>query len=237
MAGPSPEIAENLSPAERDLILNDTRAAIVGLFLTGFAGKWVSHPEASRRAENKLVQLEAAAQVGLRVPRTIVTQDPDVASAFCEDLDYAVVVKPVAGTTLAPLLAGRATPELLAQRSRIEQSPVILQELVPGRRHLRVCCFGTRCHAVLLETDHLDWRHPLDAEMRATDIDDDLARALSSVVAALGLRMGIFDLKLVDGGAPAFLEVNPQGQFLFLDGLCGTDLMGELATFLLDEAC
>jgi hypothetical protein len=48
--------------------------------------------------------------------------------------------------------------------------------------------------------------------------------------------MGIFDLKLSDDGEPVWLEVNPQGQFLFVEGLAGLDLKAAFADFLRAEA-
>jgi hypothetical protein len=51
----------------------------------------------------------------------------------------------------------------------------------------------------------------------------------------LNLRMGIFDLKVSDDG-PVWLEVNPQGQFLFLEGITGVDLTTLFAKFLAESA-
>jgi hypothetical protein len=48
--------------------------------------------------------------------------------------------------------------------------------------------------------------------------------------------MGIFDLKLDADGLPTWLEVNPQGQFLFLEALCDLPLSAAMARFLVDEA-
>ena len=49
---------------------------MLGTLRTAFRGRWVSDPEATRRAENKLVQLVAAKAAGFRVPRTLVSNDP-----------------------------------------------------------------------------------------------------------------------------------------------------------------
>jgi len=100
--------------AARDLITRDCRATLAGLFLSAFKGQWVSHPEATRLAENKVLQLNAGHHAGLRVPRTLVSQDPARIRQFCEELDYCVVVKTVAGTPMTPLLAGKIMPEMLA---------------------------------------------------------------------------------------------------------------------------
>ena len=60
--------------------------------------------------------------------------------------------------------------------------------------------------------------------------------ALRAVLAHLGLRMGIVDLKLDDAGVPVWLEINPQGQFLFAEGLCGLRLAEAFADFVASEA-
>jgi glutathione synthase/RimK-type ligase-like ATP-grasp enzyme len=224
------------SIADQSLVSRDTQAALLGMALTDFRGHWVSNPEATRRAENKLIQLRTADQLGMRIPRTIITQDPDIAREFCESLNYEVVIKPVRGHKLAPVLTGKATPELLAQSPRVRLAPTIYQELISGSRHLRVNCFGETCHAFGLETDQLDWRVPLATNVRPVDIDTELSRLVVALVARLGLRMGVLDVKLTGDGQPVFLEVNPQGQFLFLDGLCGTNLLKSFAQYLMDEA-
>src|SRR5690242_12584088 len=57
--------------------INATVERVVeGILLNEFHGSWVSHPVATRLAENKLVQLRGAARAGFRIPATLVSQDP-----------------------------------------------------------------------------------------------------------------------------------------------------------------
>ena len=205
--------------AARDLVVNDCRATLHGLLLTDFAGTWISHPEATRAAHNKLVQLRTAVRAGMRVPRTIVSQDPDRVRRFCADVGGRVIVKPVSGAQATPVMTGLVTPELLVDDD-IRISPAIYQECISGSRHLRVCCFGSELHCALLESDSLDWRYPLDAEVSPFTLDTTTARRVHQVVRSLGLRMGIIDMKLGPDKEPIWFEINPQGQFLFLEGMC-----------------
>ncbi len=230
-----PQIPDYVPEDARELVANDCRGALVGMFLTRFNGTWISHPEANRVAENKLVQLDAARAVGLRTPDTLVSQNPEAVRAFCERHDFKVIAKAVVGSPRAPAMTGRVTPELLADERAVRLCPAIYQELIPGTRHLRVCCFGEDVYAALLETERLDWRYPLDATARPADIDVDLSSMLRSVLGKLSIRMGIFDLKLTPAGEPVWLEVNPQGQFLFLEGMCGMPLTQRFSDFLEDE--
>ncbi|MCX4674881.1 hypothetical protein OG413_05995 [Streptomyces sp. NBC_01433] len=48
--------------------------------------------------------------------------------------------------------------------------------------------------------------------------------------------MGIIDIKLMPDGEPVWLEVNPQGQFLFLESLLGEPLADRFLDFLISEA-
>jgi glutathione synthase/RimK-type ligase-like ATP-grasp enzyme len=230
-----PQFPDNVSQDAHEFIANNCRSTLVGLLTTEFSGKWVSHPEATRLAENKIVQLRAARRVGLKVPMTLVSQDPLVVREFCAALDYRVVVKVVSGDPSTPVLAGQISPEMLASDEAISLCPAIYQELIPGASHLRICCFGTDIHTALILSDRLDWRYPLDAEAQPFTLDNETANKLLTLLDELGLRMGIFDMKLDCEGQPIWLEVNPQGQFLFLEEMCKIPLAEAFADFIQKE--
>ena len=208
------------------------RASLLGIFLTDFPGSWLDHPKVMHRADNKLVQLRVAAAAGFRVPRTLLSQDPRRIRQFAASFGGRLVVKSVSGMLGMPALTGEVTPQRLECDGPLQACPAIYQELVPGRRHLRVHCFGDEVHCALIQSDLLDWRHPLDAEIEPYALSKKLQNALLSILAEFGLQMGIFDLKLTDDGEPVWLELNPQGQFLFIQALGGGDLMTPFVRFL-----
>ena len=217
-------------PAQVDLVNKDCSAALVGSLLTRFQGAWVNDPVRGLYAENKLVQLSAARACGLSVPRTLVSQRPEEIRAFC-DANEATIVKPVMGTRQAPLLTRTVTERHLESDEALKVAPAIYQECVPGRRHVRAQCFGDRVMAVLITSDALDWRARLDSEMELWDMPDTLHHEVLGVLRALGLRMGVVDLKLTDDDECFWLEVNQQGQFLFLEGLTGAPLTDAFCRF------
>lgn len=226
----------NVNPAARSLITNDCRAALEGTLITSFHGAWVSAPDATRVAQNKLVQLSAARAAGFVVPRTLVSQDPSEVRAFVKSLDFKVVVKAVSGSAETPVMTG-LFDESVVTDAAIELCPAIYQELVPGRQHLRVCCFGDDVLAVLLESDVLDWRYPLSGTVRQYELEPTGQAQIRRVVNTLGLRMGILDLKLGPHGELVWLEINPQGQFMFLEGMGrGIRLSRPFCDFLRFEA-
>jgi hypothetical protein len=227
-----PEFPPELGPPEQEFVVNECRGALEGILRTEFHGRWIDGIEATRGGENKLAQLRAARAAGLRVPDTLVSQDPVAVRTFCEAQGMRVVAKALVGAPRVFTLTGKLTTEMLADDDAIRWAPAIYQRCVEGERHLRVCVFGERIVAVALRSDRLDWRHPLDADMAPAELDSATAAGLRCVLASLGLSMGIFDLKLDENGPPWFLEVNPQGQFLFMEQRAGVPLLECLADFM-----
>jgi hypothetical protein len=80
------QVSSNCTPEALDLINRDWKEALFGLLYNEFCGVWINHPVATQLAENKLIQLHVASQIGLRVPATIVSQNPEKVkknSALC----------------------------------------------------------------------------------------------------------------------------------------------------------
>ena len=181
-------------PAHIDLVANDCQASLLGALLASFAGRWIDHPSDIRVAENKLLQLATAQNVGFRVPRTLVSQNPVRVRSFLHGLNQPAIVKSVRGTPKAPLVTTAVVAEELADAD-IALCPATYQELVPGRRHIRANVFGDRVAAALIESDDLDWRPRSDNPTSPFTLDDDTKNKLQLVLQRLNLRMGIFDLK------------------------------------------
>jgi glutathione synthase/RimK-type ligase-like ATP-grasp enzyme len=213
-----------LTDAHRSLINNDCVGAMVGSIQNTFSGRWISSPSATVHASNKLNQLAAAYQCGLRIPDTVVTQSPSVVRDFWERHEGRVIVKPVAGAPGPILFTQFVREEHFREEDSIRSSPAIYQEFIPGTNHIRLNCFGNQSYAGLIETDDLDWRPNLTVPISRWSVPDALQSVIRKVLDELGLEMGIMDLKQTPEGEFVWLEVNPQGQFLFLEGLTGEPL-------------
>lgn len=218
-----------------DVINYSCTATLMGILTNHFRGRWVSDPEATRAAENKLVQLDAARNAGMRVPRTVTSQDPAVIKEFCDDVDGKVIMKSLRAARDRHLLTVEVSPEVHQHPENLRLCPTIFQEFVPGTRHLRVLACGNTLVAFAIDSPDVDWRPNLDVPVSVVTLEADTHAQILQIMSTLRLRMGVFDLKLDDDG-PVWLEVNPQGQFLFLEGMSGVDLTTTFAEFLWAEA-
>jgi glutathione synthase/RimK-type ligase-like ATP-grasp enzyme len=223
----------DLTDAHRSLIDNDCTGALVGSLQNTFTGKWISAPRATEHASNKLNQLAAAHGCGLRIPDTVVTQSPAVVRDFHRRHNGRVIVKPVAGTPGPLLFTQFVGEEHMQAEDAIRACPAIYQEYIPGTHHIRLNCFGGQSYACRIDSDDLDWRPNLDVPVSLWPVPDALHRRMRNVLDVLGLDMGIIDLKQTPAGEFVWLEVNPQGQFLFLEGLTGEPLTEHFAEYFI----
>ncbi|HEX5079204.1 MAG TPA: hypothetical protein VFV80_08640 [Geminicoccaceae bacterium] len=164
------------------------------------------------------------------------SQDPARIRAFCAAAPgRRIVAKALTATRSRTMATVLLTPADLASAD-VTLCPAIYQHFVPGTRHLRINCFGERIAAFAIETPVMDWRRDHAARMTAYPLDARTAELCALLIAKLGLEMGVLDAKLLDSGEICFLEINPQGQFLFLESATGFDLTGLCAAFLLERA-
>jgi glutathione synthase/RimK-type ligase-like ATP-grasp enzyme len=133
----------------------------------------------------------------------------------------------------------------VAYAEAIRFGPVIVQEYVAKRVELRVTVVGRAVFAAEIhsqESNHarFDWRrYDLGSTRHEVHrLPAVVADRCVEIVGRLGLRYGAIDLILTPDGRYVFLEVNPTGQWLWIekatglpigDALCDLLLHGEVA--------
>lgn len=180
------------------------------------------------RAECKIDQLRAAGACGLRVPRTLVSNDPPAVRAFVRELDGHAVAKPLraewldnADGTIQALHVEAAGPGLLGSDADIAAMPYIYQQRVDAMFEIRVTVIGEQLFACRVD------RHPhspacVDQHLASVAVaahllEPQLARRCRDLLDAMDLRFGCIDLLMARDGTPWFLEVNQAGQFLWVE--------------------
>jgi hypothetical protein len=205
----------DLDPDQADLAQAEGTAILQGS-LRAAVGRWVDPPPLVDASEDKLYQLHTAHGLGVAVPDTLVTSDPTAAGAFAAA--GPVVAKAVStGLGIAPF-TDTVAADLL---ELVAACPVLLQRRVCATADLRVVTVGTEVLAwsrPRVAAGPLDWRLADPAGRGFRPCPEGAVAPLARRIAGrLALTFSVQDwLATADG--PVFLEVNPQGQWLFLDG-------------------
>lgn len=204
---------------------------ILGLFHLCSPKLWVSDPTNTQRTENKVYQLNQAARAGFQLPPTIVSNSRDDVANFFKDNGGDIITKPLASSGRF-LRTSRMPNPLDYSDDEFHQAPSIYQKCIEGTEHLRLICFGNICFATLIESDQLDWR-PAPKRATAIQLDEIFEERVVNFTKTLGLEMGAFDFKKDRNGNWIFLEINPQGQFLFVEPLTGQNISTSFARYLI----
>lgn len=210
---------------------------------------WINTRAAAVHAENKLTQNAAARRLDLRLPHTLYTNDPAAVRDFIRAQGGRVVYKPFLGAgwveegTKWGCYTSIVTEAELPQDKFVQEVPGIYQELVPKAYELRVTVMGNLSFCSRISSQdtakgRVDWRLAYDEiEIEAMETPEEVHSFCQQMMGELGLRFGCFDFIVTPRGEPVFLEVNQQGQFLFIELYTGQPLLDAFTTFLMAGRC
>ena len=229
-----PEIAQG---EHARFAYSESVEAFAGLWQS-LATTWINHPTREEVAARKVHQLRVAQGVGLEIPRTLVTNDPNEARRFAAAHERAGVAYK---TFLPGVHDWRETrvlrSEELAGLAAVRYAPVIFQEYVPLRLDLRVTVVGREILAAAIysaESSYQpDYRMDLDsARVEPFELPGDLRARIERLMARLGLVYGAIDMRLTPDGRFVFLEINPSGEWLFVEERSGQPITATVAAQL-----
>jgi glutathione synthase/RimK-type ligase-like ATP-grasp enzyme len=214
-----PEIQES---RDATFAYAECQAAMDGLW-SALDAVWVNHPVRDEEAHRKVYQLQIAQEVGFEIPATRVTNSPVAARAFVDRVGPESTVykafNAMPQSWRETRILDESEVELL---DHVRYAPVIFQEYVPARLDLRITVIGDEVLPAAVysqETDYaLDYRMSLDeARMEAYELPSGVVEKLRSFMDRLGLRYGAIDMRLTPGDEFVFLEINPAGQWRFVE--------------------
>lgn len=222
--------------SRREFVFREYSAAFEGLWL-GLEARWVNHPARDDAASRKPWQLTQAQRLGLAIPRTLVTNDPALARDFVRSCrPGGTVFKALSATPSDWRETRLVRRQELARLGLVRYAPVIFQEYVGGT-DIRATLVGRRIFAAAVhaeETDYpADFRVVFDrARVEPVELPAPVERRLLRLAGSLGLAYAAFDLRRRPDGRYLFLEVNPSGQWLFVERRTGQPITEAVASLL-----
>lgn len=204
--------------------------------------KWISNPFYIYRAENKLLQLKIAQKQGWLIPSTLVTTDNSRIKRFYDELDGQVIIKPLNRNrvNIEEGVYTMYTNEVAA--SHIDNIndylpiPTILQEKISKQYELRVTVVGNEVFAAKVDSQSIkesktDWRKS-DLPFTATTLPEEIANKCIAITKELSLEYGAIDLAYDENGSYVFFEINPVGQFVWIELQTGMPITNSLINIL-----
>ncbi len=234
----SPKASESIHPLYREFVENETAKFFWGLWTSlDIDFFWMNHPRATRLLEfNKLYQMKIASDVGLPTPETLVTNSPSDAVSFIDAHGGSAAMK-IFGGAVIQNEEGEMLTVLTHRVSRRQAKrwlgdlgcgPVMLQEYIEKQLEFRVTVVGGRIFSCAIHSQDSqrtkdDWRrYDFDAvKHEVCCLPSAVEEKLRLFMQRCGISFGAIDLILDPDGRYVFLEVNPSGQWGWIEHLTG----------------
>lgn len=228
-----------IAPEVTSFTYTECHEAVAGLW-SALDVAWVNPPILDEEAHHKPYQLAVASKLGLRIPRTLITNDPDAARRF---IDMLGPERTVYKTFLASEGFWRETRVLrheeIALLDRVRLAPVIFQEFIPAVADIRVTVLGPNMIATAVKPAPggyaVDYRMDMEgARFEPIDLPESTQNGLRALMKRLGLIYGAIDLRRTPDHEDVFLEINPAGEWRFVEDRTGQPITEAMADLLVE---
>lgn len=240
-------VLAGLSAEEKEFAIAESGSALYGAWRI-LDALWVNHPDRNRIAESKALQLATAQRLGFIIPNTLFTNDPARLARFYDETGGRLIYKAMTQTILGQesrsfVYTSRVTREHLTQAHLLANGPGLFQQQIAKACDLRITVIGDRVfpleiHASAEDRANLDWRR-LDVEKlkhRPHGLPKDIEKLCLQMTSELGLQYGAIDMVLTPDSEYVFLEINPSGQYGWIEDLTDMPLTEALAELLIAGA-
>jgi glutathione synthase/RimK-type ligase-like ATP-grasp enzyme len=242
----------DMDPAALEYVEAEYNEIILGLYALLDRAYWINNPFNTRIAHRKLLQLKTAVEVGFAVPQTLVTNRPESALGFGDQVDGDLAIKSLGAISVMQDEAGQAvqygiftrrisSAELAEFSDKIGHMPTLFQEFIPKNSELRVTCVGDQVFACRIQNrvgdiTSDDYRFDTSNLEHTAMECPELTTRLHAYMRAFGLNFGCFDFIVSKSDEVIFLECNCNGQWLWVQERTGQPIGEAIAKRLLQHS-
>lgn len=226
--------------------ISEWSAAIEG-FLAHIPTKlWINHPRNNNSALSKLEQLSRAERLGLTIPKTLVTQSFEEVMEFWKECGESLIVKPISHGYIERdnseqdtlIFTNEVTLEQLNENQEVlSLCPTLFQKKVDKIYDIRVNVIDEEVIAIgiyasqeyKLQSIDIRRNNMQNVRYEVITLPSILKNKILELCRSYELRFAAIDMAFTKDSKWVFFEVNPNGQWAWLDLEGVTDI----ASFLL----
>ncbi len=226
-----PDLSE-YNPCYHSMIEKDIIALITGI-TDSFDGKVLSKPSLLRLAENKVNQLLFATEHNFHIPNSFIGNSND------SQKEYSNVT-----SIIKPITTGKVYTEENCElyqtnyfkydNDDIKLTPIYLQNYISKQFEVRITIINNFFFPVRIDTiDKLDWRKDYENHKYSlVELPEKVKHECKMMLANYNLVFGAFDYIVTPNNNWVFLELNPNGQWLWLEEALNLDISNKIIEYL-----
>jgi len=232
----APAPPADLPPTDSEFASRECREVLRSVWRLVDANKWLNHPRDMWVASNKVEQLRIAREIGFSIPETVVTTSASSIRGFNNAQKRNIVCKAVKhgflhqGNKVNVASTKRVDQKFLENIEGYASVPMIFQEEIEKEYDVRVTVVGERVFATAIYSQEhaetaTDWRlwdvHDIQLRHEAISTPGPIEAACRDITSRFKLRYSAIDLIKCTNGEYYFLEMNPNGQWAWIERMVG----------------
>jgi glutathione synthase/RimK-type ligase-like ATP-grasp enzyme len=219
-----------LADQEQQRIAYNDSMSLVRSLIQANPTQWINSWEAYQFHKEKPLQLSTVQRLGVKIPRTLISNDPSRVVAFVQSQPK-VIYKPVYGGTHTQLVtAAHLEPQRL--QLALSVAPATFQEFIPGT-NIRTYVIGDAVFSAEIRSPSLDFREDSSAELIPVDLPAAVYQQCLAIRQALKLQWTAIDWRLTPTQDYVFLEANPSPMFIYFEQKTGYPITEKLVQLLM----
>lgn len=229
--------ADMTNGIDRHFTIGECHATISGLWKL-LPARWMNPPVEDEVASRKAYQLMVAQSVGLIIPETLISNNPEHARSIIEaNAGKGTIYKSFSATQEAWRETRLIKEDELNKLSNVKYAPVIFQEYIHSIADLRITIVGNKVFPAAIyipdSSYQVDFRMTYaTSKIVAHQLPEEIEEQLLHFMRKLNLIYGAIDMRLTPEGKYVFLEVNTAGQWLFMEEPTGLPISKAIADWL-----
>lgn len=240
-----PSINDNcLSSDEKQFIVIEEKQTLEGLYKILRNAYWISDVDSIRKAENKIYQQLIAKEIGFQIASGIVTNHPGEFMRFLE-ANHDCIIKPIysgqIGWPEMKQVVYTSKLDNIPTPAQIEVCPNYVQQRLKKKFDIRVTVvdetiFAVRIHSQSNPETNTDWRIGENIlKHEVIELPVTVNKQCVALVKKLNLKFGAIDFVETEDNEYVFLEINPNGQWAWIQNQTGMPISDTIAKLLTDE--
>ncbi|MFC1593933.1 hypothetical protein ACFL38_01235 [Candidatus Omnitrophota bacterium] len=242
---------KRLSKTEYSFFFDEWRLFLRGIFFSLKSCFWLNPYPDNLQLQEKVYQLQIAQQIGFLIPFTFITTSLKHARAVLADSKHDFIYK-----SFAPLMVERKNRHgkdkaLFLYTSPVKKTelrdfeteyptPNIFQHYVSKKREVRITVVGKKVFAAEVDSQALeagkhDWRKAIHTlPFRVHSLPRGIERKCFRLMRKLGLNYCTIDMIVTPKDEYVFLELNPNGQYGWIEGMTKQPITKNIARMLIE---
>ncbi|KKR30824.1 hypothetical protein A2715_01840 [Candidatus Woesebacteria bacterium RIFCSPHIGHO2_01_FULL_39_32] len=207
----------------------------------------VSPYNALNKAKYKILQLDKAFNIGLSIPDTLVSTRYDEIEKFCSDHDGQMIIKVLGKPEVTYGKKSITFQTYLVSidkfreyyKKREVDYPFLVQEKIEKSLELRITIIGNQIFPCAIYSQEnknakLDWTkaNPFDIPHKEYKLPKDIIKKCFNLCKHFKLQFGAIDMAVTPEGKYVFFEINPNGQYLWIEHLTKLPLSEAMSNLL-----